>query len=307
MKNSFIKQFLSFSKWERRGILFLVILILAIAFMPLFFEKNWSVSKSDLSAFNAEVNAFMAATLLDTAETEKSFFDKKTDSQHSGHSQPELFPFNPNHLPAESWKKLGLKDWQIRIVFNFEKKGGRFYKKEDLQHIYGMRDELYEQWEPFIQIPQEPKKIFAFEKRDTARYHPKPQIHLDLAAADSSSLLQISGIGPSFASRIVKYRDHLGGFYKKEQLLEVYGMDSIRFQQIAKYLNIGDTAHLKKININTILIPQLKHPYFNYNVINALVNYRRMHGKYKSISEIRKTVVITPEIYARIRPYLCLE
>ena len=301
MKNSFIKQFLSFSKWERRGILFLVILILAIAFMPLFFEKNWSVSKSDLSAFNAEVNAFIAATLLDTAETEKSFFAKKTDSQ------PELFPFNPNHLSAESWKKLGLKDWQIRIVFNFEKKGGRFYKKEDLQHIYGMRDELYEQWEPFIQIPQEPKKIFTFEKRDTARYHPKPQIHLDLASADSSSLLQISGIGPSFASRIVKYRDHLGGFYKKEQLLEVYGMDSIRFQQIAKYLNIGDTAHLKKININTILIPQLKHPYFNYNVVNALVNYRRMHGKYKSISEIRKTVVITPEIFARIRPYLCLE
>ena len=84
-------------------------------------------------------------------------------------------------------------------------------------------------------------------------------------------------------------------------------MDSIRFQQIAKYLNIGDTAHLKKININTILIPQLKHPYFNYNVVNALVNYRRMHGKYKSISEIRKTVVITPEIFARIRPYLCLE
>ena len=33
---------------------------------------------------------------------------------------PESFPFDPNGLPAESWKRLGLKDWQIKIIKNYE-------------------------------------------------------------------------------------------------------------------------------------------------------------------------------------------
>ena len=84
-------------------------------------------------------------------------------------------------------------------------------------------------------------------------------------------------------------------------------MDTSRYMQIVKYLTLPDTTQLKKININTILIPQLKHPYLSFVQVNALVNYRRMHGKYKDLSDIKKTIVVTPEIYARIRPYLSLD
>jgi competence protein ComEA len=305
--NKYIKEFFSYSKWERRGILVLITLIFILAALPFLFDAMRFRTGTDFKEFDAEVSAFILTTLEDSSELEGRSYERNSRFTRQAEPVPELFPFDPNQLAEESWKRLGLKDWQIKIIKNFENKGGKFRKKEDVQHMYGMKEELYERLEPFIQIKEQIRPEYVYARKDTARYRPKPVVHLDLASADSVSLIQIGGIGPSFASRIVKYRNRLGGFYRKEQLMEVFGMDSGRYEQVSKYLNVEDTSRLKKININTILIPQLNHPYLSFNQVNALVNYRRMHGKYKQISDIRKTLVITPEVYARIRPYLSLE
>src|SRR5665647_1059817 len=50
---------------------------------------------------------------------------------------------------------------------------------------------------------------------------------LDLNSADSLHLLEIPGIGPVFASRIIRYRTLLGGYYAVDQLREVYGMRAV--------------------------------------------------------------------------------
>jgi competence protein ComEA len=44
---------------------------------------------------------------------------------------------------------------------------------------------------------------------------------VELNSADSTDLVELYGIGPVFANRILKYRDLLGGFYSVNQLLEV--------------------------------------------------------------------------------------
>jgi DNA uptake protein ComE-like DNA-binding protein len=49
----------------------------------------------------------------------------------------------------------------------------------------------------------------------------------------------LPAIGEVFSKRICKYRNILGGFNSISQLMEVYGMDSIRFESIRPFLEIN--------------------------------------------------------------------
>src|SRR5690606_40943919 len=49
---------------------------------------------------------------------------------------------------------------------------------------------------------------------------------LDINRCTAGELVALPGIGPVLAERIIKYRNLLGGFVDKWQLVEVYGLDS---------------------------------------------------------------------------------
>ncbi len=49
---------------------------------------------------------------------------------------------------------------------------------------------------------------------------------IGLNTADSAKLTTLHGISPSFARHIINYRIRLGGFYRKGQLKEVFGLYS---------------------------------------------------------------------------------
>jgi competence ComEA-like helix-hairpin-helix protein len=141
------------------------------------------------------------------------------------------------------------------------------------------------------------KKTFTINKL-------KPGATVELNNADSAQLTRVHGIGGSFAARIIRYRNRLGGFYNKEQLLEVYGIDSEKYKEIKDQLTI-DKNKVVKININNISFPSLRQfPYLSYKQASAIIQYRNEHGKYASIDDIRNVAIITPEILTKIAPYL---
>jgi competence ComEA-like helix-hairpin-helix protein len=143
----------------------------------------------------------------------------------------------------------------------------------------------------------QPKKGFISNKL-------KPGATIELNSADSASLTRVHGIGGSFAVRIVRYRYRLGGFYNKEQLKEVYGIDTAKYREIKDQLTV-DKSKVKKININTISFASLRQfPYLSYKQASALIAYRTQHGKYLSIDDIRNVAIITPDILTKIEPYL---
>ena len=68
--------------------------------------------------------------------------------------------------------------------------------------------------------------------------------------ANSSDLLFIKGIGPKRASRIIKYRNRLGGFKNINQLNEVYGIDSTVYINLISNTILKEDSAINKINLN---------------------------------------------------------
>lgn len=143
----------------------------------------------------------------------------------------------------------------------------------------------------------QPKKTFISNKL-------KPGATIELNSADSAQLTHVHGIGGSIATWIIRYRNRLGGFYNKEQLKEVYGIDTTKYDEIKDQLTI-DRSKIMKMNINSISFASLRQcPYLGYKQASAIIEYRTQHGKYSSIDDIRNVAIITPDILTKIEPYL---
>jgi len=141
-----------------------------------------------------------------------------------------------------------------------------------------------------------------FVHPSTATYTPDRPLNLN--AVDSADLLPLPGIGPVYAGRMVRFRNLLGGFARKEQLMEVYGMDSVRAGRILPLIEL-DTSLIEKIGINHATFRELlRHPYLEYEDVRVLLQYREVNGSIHSASEIRIHGLLTDSVLTRISPYL---
>ena len=287
LMKSHLKNYLSVTKKEWNGMVVLVILIALVLLLPYAYQfihkDNTKINETD---FNKAV-AILSKAQTDSL-TSKTASDEKL-------SNPVLFDFNPNNLSADQWKQLGLSEHQIKIIKNYESKGGHFYRNTDLKKIYGITPGDYKRLEPYIDIPQ--KEAYTSTKL-------KPGSTVEINTADSTKLTEVRGIGPSFAMRIIRYRDRLGGFYQKEQLKDVYGVDSAKYAEISNQLTINP-AVVTKLKINSISFESLRQfPYLTYKQVNAVIQYRVQHGNYTSVNDMENIAIITPEILHKIEPYL---
>lgn len=300
MKN-FLKSYFEFSKKEYNGILVLCLLIIVILSIPSIYRLCNQTPFYEFSQFEREIESFRSSA------QELKKYDQRVNKDYSAKeiSSPLYFEFDPNRLPETQWQKLGLTDKQIRVIKNYESKGGKFYRKEDLQKIYSIGQEQYAKLEPYISIKSALRKE---EHETTYRSQEKQKTKntfalVNINEADSIQLETIRGIGPTFARRIIKYRSRLGGFHNKEQLREIYGLDSARYDQIKDQISVLGT--IQKIKINRSTFDELKkYPYLNYNQINAIIQYRNQHGNYKNIYELSKIGILTPENLHKMVPYL---
>lgn len=116
-------------------------------------------------------------------------------------------------------------------------------------------------------------------------------IVIDINTADTTLLKQLPGIGSAYAKWIVDYREKLGGYCETEQLLEVYRMDTARFNSIKDYVKIDSTFTPNKLRINSDEFKVLlKHPYLEYEDVKKIVNHREQKGMITSWEQLSKVV-----------------
>jgi DNA uptake protein ComE-like DNA-binding protein len=130
---------------------------------------------------------------------------------------------------------------------------------------------------------------------------------VELNSADTTTLKKVPGIGSSFAGRIVKFRDLLGGFYTVQQLAEVYGIDEERYHSIAPWFTV-DASFIHKLPVNTISQDSLnRHPYISSRQARAIVQLRTQKKHLSGWENLSLMEEFTEQDKQRILPYLSFE
>ena len=318
-RKKYLPEYLSFTRKERRGIIAIVVLILMLIILPFLFPFFITSKPVDHAAFEKEIAE------LKLKEDSSTGFKKRNydDDNYIGYNQPsekkyydkvlkgELFYFDPNTLSVEGWKRLGIREKTANTIQKYILKGGRFYKPEDISKIWGLHEDEVKRLLPYVRIEARPANDFSTSKTSEP-YKPYEKVKyttaaIDINNADTSAFIALPGIGSKLAARIIAFREKLGGFYKVDQVAETYGLPDSTFQKIKSKLVITK-SDVKKLNINTATGDELKvHPYLRYNIANAIVQYRTLHGEFITIGDIKKIMIITDDIYIKLSPYLTVK
>lgn len=293
-----LNKYFGFSKGEFNGLVLLIVIIILLKSLTVIYNYYTPVEKDDTN--------LLASIQKLSITNEESYYHVRDKVEVSNNKTvSKLFKFDPNTITAGDWQMLGLSLKQAQSIVNYRNKGGRFYKPEDLQRMYTISPEMYKKLLPYVEIENQNqahlKKDFQYDKKE---YVKKATVVVEINQADSAVLDQIKGIGPAFATRILKYRERLGGFCKKEQLMEVYGLDSVKYAEIKDQISVNPTS-LRTININTANFNALKSsPYLSYKQINAIIQYRKQHGNYSGANDLKKIAILTPQVIDKLLPYL---
>lgn len=216
---------------------------------------------------------------------------------------PPPFEFDPNTATGENFEALGLAANTIRSILNYREKGGQFRAVEDFKKIYTLPDSVYQHLKEHIKIVEKPR--YPSKKQYAARTYRK----IDINTANLEDFQQFKGIGPSYAKRILKMREGLGGFLHVKQVGELYKLPDSTFQLMLPYLECAPT-NVAQININTASIDELKaHPYLRWFHAKAIIHYRETEGPWKSV----ELVQILTEFddgkgtFQKVKPYLTVD
>jgi len=269
-----LKSYFNYSASERNGLIFLLLLILcAIAVVCLgdYLTNNADQFKSlDLS----------------------SMLEPSTDSGLKHDSSAFLLQnFDPNELDEQGWIRLGFSQKQARSILKYRAKAGRFKEPEDLLKLYVIDSARFNMLEPFIHI----RKESPTEKRLSV---------LDINSCDSIELVKLPGIGKVRAHKIIKFRDLLGGFCKKEQVLETYGIDTIVYVQFQAQITVKELSWVM-IDLNSADYEELeKHPYISKKAAESIIFHRETVGLFLSNNDIVNMDLISENLYVKLQPYL---
>lgn len=313
-----LKDLFSLHAGERRGVMWLLTCC-CLALVWVFYEQFWRADPvRDAAALE------LAWAQLDTSTGPVILAAKGSDPQ-GDRSDLRLFHFDPNDLPVEQWVSLGLSERQAEVIHKFEARGGRFRTKADLAKMFVVKPELFAQWQPFIDLPDSlprgsrsapPAYTWrpdsASDRGTQVRTEPlgeRKHERVEVNGADTTELVAVPGIGPAFARGIVKFRDRLGGFHSLDQLSEVYVLrdkpDAVA--RIREKL-IVDEGKMHRFALNTFTAEELgPHPYGGWKLAKALVAYRKQHGAFREVADIKGCVLVTDSVYRKLAPYLIAE
>jgi competence protein ComEA len=299
-----------FSKAESKGIGLLLFLLLAYFAIPKLLKSS---EKTSAEAAETNVDTQTQALLQRKEETQNSFYKNKypqysksnfsADKYESdkGHTINITKTFDPNSSTLSDFKAMGFPNFLAERIIKYRDAGGVFKSPESIEKIYGMDPEIAAAIKPFIKI--EGNNQLATNKPFTeAKFTPKTiPAKFDLNTADTTQLIQVKGIGPAFARRIIAFRNKLGGFYSGNQVFETFGIDSVAAAALQKN-SFVHAQDIQKITINKS--QTLNHPYLKPWVAKAIIAYRNEHGPYQQPTDLLKVKIMDAKTLEKLQPYL---
>lgn len=252
--------------------------------------------------------------------------------------EPDSFLFDPNEADSTQLLRLGLAPFQVRSIYRYRAKGGRFSTKDDFRRVYRLTNEQWERLSPLIRIASKYQLVPVVESADprlssvprakalgdsvsdslsvgsdsSASAVAKPAYPkklsgdetIDVNLADSALLCRVPGIGPYFSRKVLQYRRRLGGYTSIDQLLEIENFPA----DALAWLEVGDTSVLEKLQINSLSTRKLmKHPYMGYYRASEIADYRRVHGPIRSMEVLKSLPHFSEADILRLSPYISFD
>ena len=226
MDNSW-KAYFIFSKKEQRGVVVLGCLLLGSLAIGYFFPAKKKVDKNTIP-----LNA-------------------------------KLFYFDPNTIDSMGALRLGIPPKQVTTLLRYRNKGGRFYNKEDIAKLYGLKKELVEKLMPYVVIHNKERNT-QYRNKLSSNYNKLSSTNkniddwsIDINTSDEKLWAMHTTLNAAVIKNIIQYRNYLGGFTKLTQIKKVYGLNEADYYLLKPHLKLGKINNHKP-NASTMSFEQWK-------------------------------------------------
>jgi competence ComEA-like helix-hairpin-helix protein len=268
--------YFNFSKSQRIGLVFLLVLIVVL--QTIYFFVDFSLptkenpEKEKWLAIQSEIDSMKGVVL---------------NNSH------KIYPFNPNFISDYKGYKLGMSIQEIDRLLAYRKQNKYVNSAEEFQKVTQVSDSLLRVLAPNFKFPDWVNNRNAAASFTNSKYPvfaKKQKIEIiDINTASLEDLVKVYGIGEVTAQRILSYKESLGGFVAMEQLNEVWGLSPEVLANLNKQFRVKSTLGIKKYDINNASIKELaQFPYFKYTIARQIVTYRSMNGDIHNIEDLTK-------------------
>ena len=289
MKN--LKSHFKFNKQERSGIFFLLVIIFSL-------QLSYVLIKNEIF-FTAE-----PSFALDL-EIQKQLDSLKEQNQKE--LSPKFYPFNPNFITDYKGYILGMSNEEIDRLHLFRSENRWVYSAKEFQELTLISDSLLQIIAPLFKFPEWADRPKVKKKERQKKTVIAVVVYKDLNQATPEELEVIYGIGNKLSTRIVRFRNRLGGFMINEQLYDVYGLKEEVILRILEEFQVKEQPKIERININTAARREMEQLiYINQSLAIQIVTYRDSVGIIQSFNELLKIEDFPADKIDRIKLYLSL-
>lgn len=288
-----------YTKSQRNGIFFLIILIVLLQVIYVFVnfheEETEGLDKKELAVFFKEIDSLR----------EDKLQNKKL----------KLYPFNPNYISDYKGSKLGMSIDEIDRLHEFRKSGRFINSKEEFQQVTKISDSLFFKITPYFKFPDWVTKR-NLKKRNEAKNISESSTELkefeevvkfstiDINKATLRDVVICVG-DQELAQKLLNYRSKIQGFTFATQLNEVFGIKDNVVKKLWSTFKILHKPQILKVNVNTATFKEvLRNPYIDYTLCKKIFDYKEEVAEIQNIAELKNISGFPLKKYARIVLYL---
>ena len=189
---------------------------------------------------------------------------------------------------VEYLRLIGFSTRQAEALIEYRNRGKGVFSMNELRDCYAVSEEMADSLSHFVILSE----------RD-----PYEGL-IEINSADSATLRKVRGIGEKTVVAVMQYRKLLGGFVRKEQILELKCVTKENFERISEQIYC-DSCKISKIDINFAPASDFEHhPYMSRKAAKLILETRESKGGWNSIEEMQSDDIFTEEQARAIAPYL---
>jgi len=231
---------------ERIGLLTLVLLIVLIHSFSYLHRELYEYSDQEKTQLVADI--LVQQKELQSKQKSTSLIKKSTPDPKIAQ---DLRSVHMSKASLSELLELGFSKFAANNIIKYRSKGGKFTKTQDLQKIYGVNADHLTEIEDYIIFERMTKSSV-----DTPSKQRNKEVSIKPTTASapvkeiktisswdpnnaSQDVLIAVGFSPYAANNLIKYRSKGGQIKRQEDLLKVYGLDSLSYRKVAKSMTIG--------------------------------------------------------------------